>query len=170
MNYPDEYQERYLAHQERKKSVLIEIMKERHSNRMFSATPVSSSDIEILKDSCDLAPSSCARKGCYLELVTDRDDKNFLGGVLVGGVGWVHRAPAIFLIRGAIKAYKAGDEVEYMPFVDAGALAQSLYLSATSLGLHCCYVNPNIRTKHKPLFHSLYGDDLFCGAFAFGYP
>lgn len=166
----DQFQERYLAHQKRKSKVLREIIEERHSNRIFSPEPVRQEDIQKIQDSTIYCPSSCDRKAVYTELVVDRDDKNFLGGVLVGGVGWIHRAPAILLLFADRQAYKAGDEYLYMPYLDAGVVIQNLYLTATSMDIHCAYANPNIRDKHKPFFSSVYGESIFCGAFAFGYP
>ena len=82
----DEYQERYLAHQQRKKDVLIQIMKDRHSNRMFSDERVEQEHIDALLDAKELAPSSCDRQAVQITVVDDRDKKALLGGLLVGGV------------------------------------------------------------------------------------
>lgn len=166
----DQFQSRYLAHQARKKQVLIEIMGERHSNRRFSDTEVPDSLIDELKQMKELAPSSCDRQAVQMTVIRDRDQKALLGGLLVGGVGWVHRAPVIILLMADPVAYKAGDEIEYMPYLDAGCVIQQLYLTATAQGLHCAYSNPNIRENNKDFFHSRFGDGIFCGAFALGYP
>ena len=168
----DKYQSRYLAHQQRKKDVLIEIMKERHSNRIFSDKEVPKEVINELLELKDLAPSSCDRKAVLPLVVTDRDAKSLLGGILVGGVGWIHRAPIIILLFADLTAYKAGDEYTYMPYLDAGCAIQQLYLATTAQGLHCAYANPNIREENKKFFMERYGNDnlLFCGAFAVGYP
>lgn len=168
----DRYQKRYIAHQKRKKEALIEIMKERHSNRRFSDKEVPQELIDELLDMKNLAPSSCDRKAILPVVVTDRDAKSLLGGLLVGGVGWIHRAPVIILLFGDLVAYKAGDEYTYMPYLDAGCAIQQLYLTATAQGLHCAYSNPNIREDNKKFFYERYGGDnlLFCGAFAVGFP
>src|SRR5690606_24707934 len=116
----DEYQERYLAHQQRKREVLISLINERHSTRTFSDEPVGEALDDLLRAG-ERAPSSCDRRGVAIHVVADRDSKALLGGVLVGGVGWVHRAPVVLLFMADPKAYKAGDEVAYMPYLDTGA-------------------------------------------------
>ena len=166
----DEYQSKYLAHQARKKQVLIEIMKERHSNRMFSDEPLSTEVIDELLETKAYVPSSCDRQAVGTLVVTGRDEKALLGGLLVGGVGWIHRAPAIILLMADPIAYKAGDEITYMPYLDAGCVIQQLYLTATAMGLHCAYANPNIRKFNEKHFKEQFGDGVYCGAFAVGYP
>ena len=166
----DKYQERYTKHQERKKNVLVEIMKQRHSDRMFGDTPLPRKLVESLLKVTDYCPSSCNRKGVYPLAVYDRDSLALLGGLLVGGVGWIHRAPAVVLLFADPLAYKAPGEVEYMPYLDAGVMVQQLYLVATAMGLSCCYVNPNIRVANKDFFAQRFGSHIFCGAFAIGYP
>lgn len=166
----DQYQERYVAHQQRKKETLVQIMKERHSNRIFGDTELTQEVIDELLSTKELAPSSCDRQAINPVVVTDRDAKALLSGLLVGGVGWIHRAPAIILLFGDPVAYKAGDEINYMPYLDAGCVIQQLYLTATAMGLHCAYSNPNIREHNKEHFHKSFGEGIFCGAFAVGYP
>jgi len=141
----DKYQERYVKHQERKKKVLIDIMKERHSNRMFGDQEVEAEKLDELVKLAELCPSSCDRQGVRVKVITDRDQKALLGGVLVGGVGWIHRAPAILLLIGDPVAYKAGDEIKFMPYLDGGVIVQQLGLAATAMGLHSAFANPNIR-------------------------
>jgi len=112
----DIYQERYEAHQARKAKVLKQIMEERHSNRIFSDKPLDhDKHIAPLLEAIDLCPSSCSREAIYSQLITERDEKALLGGVLVGGVGWIHRATAIILLFAEPTAYKAGDEIKFMP-------------------------------------------------------
>lgn len=165
----DVYQERYLAHQLRKKDVLIEIMKKRHSERMFSDKPVEQDKINQILASKQWCPSSCNRQAVSIKVVDDRDHKALLGGLLVGGVGWIHRAPAILLLFADPVAYKAGDEINYMPYLDAGVVIQQFLLTATALDLKTAYANPNIRDYNKEHFHKVFGEGIFCGAIAAGY-
>lgn len=164
------YQDRYLAHQARKKMELIEIMKQRHSKRMFADKQVPEKVVDALLVYKDYSPSSCDRQGIVIKTITDKDNKALLGGLLVGGVGWVHRAPVIFLLFGDTKAYVAGDESTFMPYLDAGCIVQTFYLGATEMGLYCAYVNPNVREANKEHFKKTFGEGIFCGAFCFGYP
>jgi nitroreductase family protein len=167
---PDEYQRRYLAHQARKREMLAQLLAERHSNRVFGDRPVELSDFQRLTDAILTAPSSCDRRGVRALPITDRDTKALLGGLLVGGVGWVHRAPLVFLLLADRDAYKAGDEITYMPYLDAGAIIGQLGVAAASLDLAGSCINPNIREVHLPLFEARFGPDLFCGAYAVGHP
>jgi len=100
--------------------------------------------------------------------MSNRDDKELLGGILVGGVGWVHRAKCILLIFADPIAYKAGNERDYMPFIDAGAVVQQLSLLASANDLVGCFVNPTIRSHNQRHFNNLFGSDIFCGAYAIG--
>lgn len=166
----DIYQERYTKHQRQKKEELIQIMKDRHSNRRFDDKEVPQEVINQLLEVIDLAPSSCDRKAIKVKVITDRDQKALLGGILVGGVGWIHRAPAILLITADPVAYKAGNEKDFMPFLDGGVVAQQLALMATALGIHGCFTNPNIRDFNKDHYHKIFGDEILTMAFAIGYP
>ena len=167
---PDIYQQRYLAHQQKKKETLIEIMKERHSNRRFSDKEVPQEVIDELIEVVNSAPSSCDRKAVKVKVITDKDQKALLGGLLVGGVGWIHRAPVILLITADPDAYKAGEEIQFMPYLDGGVVAQQLALMATTLGVHGCICNPNIRGFNRDHYHKIFGKEILCLAFAVGYP
>jgi hypothetical protein len=67
-------------------------------------------------------------------------------------------------------AYKAGDEITYMPLLDAGAMVGHLGIAAAGLGLAGCFVNPNVRTSHQDYFRAQFGSDVYCGAYAVGLP
>lgn len=167
----DEYQERYLAHQKRKSEMLAELMAARHSDRVFAADPVDDETIERLVSAAAEAPSSCDRRGVrVLGAVTDRDGKALLGGLLVGGVGWVHRAPAVLLLMADPAAYKAPGEIGFMPYLDAGFAAAHVVLAAEAEGLRSCFINPNVRQHNRDHFASVFGPGLFCGAVAVGRP
>jgi nitroreductase len=169
-NKNNSYQERYLAHQRRKKEMLLELMKERHSNRMFSDKQLENERIQDVIRSLDFVPSSCDRKAIYVNIVTDRDKKALLSGLLVGGVGWIYRASAIILMFAARQAYSEG-EVIFMPYLDAGVVAEQFYLAATADDLASCFVNPNIREFNIEHFDNIFNkkNDIFTGAFALGY-
>lgn len=166
----DPYQERYLAHQKRKKEVLRRIIQERHSDRLFSDEDVPLSVIEEIVATTDFCPSSCDRHGVQVKIVDQRDDKELLGGILVGGVGWVHRAKYVLLLMGDSLAYKARNEATYMPYLDAGVMVQQLTLATTAYDLAGCFVNPNVREQNVEHFQNVFGEGIFCGAFAIGKP
>lgn len=166
----DTYQQRYTAHQQRKKGQLLRLMQARYSERLFSDKEIEPEKLEKIFEMIQLAPSSCDRKAVHVVEIKDRDDKAFLGGVLVGGVGWIHRANRILLLFGDRFAYK--ENLFYMPYLDAGFVANQVYLTCGELDLSCCFVNPNIRNVHYPFFDQMFQkeqDWVFCGAMAIGY-
>lgn len=164
-------QERYTAHQARKARVLRSILAKRHSTRVFSAKPLSYDIIrEIIMDT-ESCPSSCDRRGVCVYPTTTRDEKDLLGGILVGGVGWIHRAPAILMLFADKSAYVAGDENKFMPYLDAGVMVQQIYLSCAAVGLKCCFCNPNIREINRKHFDDVFRahNHIFCGVMAVGW-
>lgn len=171
----DKFQERYIAHQLKKKDTLLKIIKKRHSNRIFKNHEIESEKLKVIYDAISNTPSSCNRHGLEYHEVTGRDEKNFLSGVLVGAVGWAHRADRILLLFGRRESYK--EDLDFMPYLDAGIIVQQVYLVTAALEIGCCYINPNIRKRYLDYFKSEYarevtseyGPDYFCGALALGY-
>lgn len=166
---PDRYQQRYERHQARKRRTLIEVMKGRHSDRMFDNGPVEPELRAQLLEALDTCPSSCDRRAVSVRQVDGRHELELLGGLLVGGVGWVHRAPWVLLLFADPQAYKAPGEIAFMPYLDAGVTISHLLLRATDLGLAAAYVNPNLREFNRDHFHEVFGDGIFGGAVAVGY-
>ncbi len=176
----DPYQTRYLLHQQHgKKQELIAIMEERHSNRRFSEELPDTNIIHDIIDSTKHCPSSCDRHGVKVKIIVSRDNKALLNGLLVGGIGWLYRAPIVLMLFADFKAYKggepAGDEINYNALLDAGVMLQQMSLYATYKGLHTAFCNPQIRRSNKEFFYSRFkprsmDNALFCGAIALGYP
>lgn len=175
----DEFQSRYLAHQTHpggKRDELIALIKERHSNRRFDDRQVAESELDTLLDALRHCPSSCDRFGVRVKVVQDRDDKALLNGLLVGGTGWIYRTPTVLMLFANREAYKGGDngdEVDYNSYLDAGVMAQTAMLVATSIGLHTAFINPQVRAKDRDYFYqrfSPWDNSLYCGAIAIGYP
>ena len=177
----DQFQSRYLAHQSHKggtRDELIALIKERHSNRRFSDVQIADKDLESVLDALRHCPSSCDRFGVRVKVVIDRDDKALLNGLLVGGTGWIYRAPTVLMLFANPDAYKGGDngdEVNYNSYLDAGIMAQTAMLAATSLGLHTAFVNPQVRKQDRDYFYQRFKpmqwqEAIFCGAIALGYP
>nr|MDT0660854.1 nitroreductase family protein [Micromonospora sp. DSM 115978] len=170
MAEPDAYQQRYLAHQARKREVLAALLAERHSERVYAERDVTADDLEPVLAVAEHAPSSCDRRGVGTVVVRNRDDRALLGGILVGGVGWIHRAPVVVLLLADPAAYKAMGEIGWMPYLDAGVLVGQMSLAATAAGMASCFVNPNVRERDRAHFCTVFGPGLFCGALAVGWP
>jgi len=186
----DYYQERYKAHQDRKReslrsywgtlefekyskevrSIFSDLTTSRKSQRLFNSEKITATELAFIRRTIDRCPSSCDRHGVRVHAVHDRDEKELLGGLLVGGVGWIHRADIILLLWAARRAYKAVGEMLYMPFLDAGVIVGNTYLACEALNIGCCFVNPNVRDINKVFFHETFGfgEDVFCGALALG--
>jgi nitroreductase len=150
-------------------------VKERHSNRRFEEIQVEAELLEKILYALGHAPSSCDRFGVRVKVVQDRDNKALLNGLLVGGTGWVYRAPTVLMLFANKNAYKGGengDEVNYNSYLDAGIMAQTAMLVATSLGLHTAFINPQVRSADRDYFYERFGSDdlIFCGAIALGHP
>ncbi len=167
----DKYQERYLEHiqnkmkRDQKKVIysaesiqaLYDIMENRKSVRRFTEQYIDDSIYDLVHKALDTAPSSCNRHGIYLvEMFPEVAEE-----LLVGGTGWMDKANKVFLLFGARDCYKNPKEVAVMPFLDAGFVAQNIYLLCEAQGIGCCFVNPNLK---KPIENK----DFFCGAVAVG--
>jgi nitroreductase len=177
----DDFQARYLAHQTHaggKRDELIALIKERHSNRRFDDKQVDTELLDSMLDVLRHCPSSCDRFGVRVKVVQDRDDKALLNGLLVGGTGWVYRAPTVLMLFANHDAYKGGDggdELYYNSYLDAGIMAQTAMLCATSAGLHTAFINPQVRRQDREYFYERFKPDgwsnaLYCGSIAIGYP
>ena len=179
------YQERYLKHQARKKDLILkdfgiesfriynkeeqavffEILRNRHSQRNFTNEEI---DLEPILEAIDLAPSSCDRKGVYIKEVKN---KELLSELLVGGINWLYKGKKILLLIADIECYKSPAEKDFMPYLDAGVIAQQIYLTCEVMNYGCCFVNPNIRTENKERFNKEFGikeNELLCGAIVLG--
>ena len=179
----DIYQKRYLDYQKRKKQmidtgkllktkgkivynakVFFDIMTNRRSQRIFNNEPVAKNQITILINSAYLAPSSCNRKGIIIEITNDKS----IGELLKGGKGWANKADCFFLLFADMVAYKSRNEIDFMPYLDAGHISQNIQLTCEALSLGCCFVNPNISNKEE--FNKKFNKKnlKFCGMIAVG--
>ena len=168
----DKYQKRYLLHQKIKKNEILNNIKDRRSCRVFD--PEKHIDNKLMNEIKKISvhsPTSCNRNGIKIKTIFDRGDKELLSGILVGGIGWIHRADKVLLIFADKLAYKSPYEKEVMPYIDTGCLVQTLWLATESLGIGMGYVNPNINDINKGIFNERFGEDncTFCGAVALGF-
>ena len=184
----DIFQERYLRHQQRKKEILtnnygtmefntytkkeqevfFKILKNRCSQRTFNKEEI---DLATIFWAIETAPSSCDRHGVSILSVTERDDKDLLSGLLVGGVGWANRANTILLLKANMDCYKSPAEKDFMPYLDAGVLIQTIYLTCEAMNYGACYINPNVREENQEFFKERFDiadNELFCGAMTIG--
>ena len=168
----DKFQERYLAHQERKtkqldngdiqsskfyttsKESLSEVLEGRKSRRIYRGK-LQKEDISVLIEKANLAPSSCNRHGVYL-----KEAPKDLIELLIGGKGWCNKGTVLAFFAD-MTAYKSPYEKEFMPYLDTGFMAQNIYLMCEVMGLGCCFINPNTHNQYK-------SEHLLTGAMAIG--
>ena len=148
------------------KDIYYKLLRNRRSQRIFNSTPVTKINMEYLLNSLVESPSSCNRQAVSIKIIDDRSEKDILSGLLVGGVGWCHRADKIILLFAHKEAYK--EKLDYMPFLDAGIIIFNTYLACEAIGLGCCFINPNIRENNIEFFKNRFGKEIFCGAIAVG--
>jgi len=183
---PDVYQERYLNHIERKKksavseeaatnypvdrATLFDVLAARRSQRTFNDKELTEIELGWIYEAVRLAPSSCNRQAIFIRLTVDEQEKQCLDCLLVGGQGWLQGAKVILLLFADPLAYKAPDEVDYMPYLDAGFVGENIYLAAEAQSIGVCYVSPKIRAENQDKFHSQFNlrSLLFCGAITLG--
>jgi len=184
----DVFQERYTKHQEDKakqlksgygidkpelspsfQQYLLAIVEHRASQRNFNKEPVTFEELEYILYVVGHSPSSCDRHAIRIKVIEDRDSKELLGGILVGGVGWIHRADKILLLLADTTAYKEG--LDFMKYLDAGVVAMNIYLACEVLSVGACFVNPNIRENNKDIFRKIIPDSnlVLCGAMPVGH-
>lgn len=181
----DVFQDRYLEHQERKTNSLVDfsgndfckytvaelktfkkILENRRSQRIFNDEELLEEEIDLLKFAVKETPSSCNRQAIYLKEIKLEDAER----LLVGGKNWVNKGQVVYGIFASDLAYKSPNERDFMAYLDAGFVGQSLYLMSEVIGIGSCFVNPNIREENKEEFSKLYNKDgdFFCGAMVFG--
>lgn len=110
--------------------------------------------------------------GAHTRPANSADDKAFLGGVLVGGVGWIHRADEVLLLCAELDHYRP-DEVEFLPYLEAGFLASQILLVACSAGRRAHFVSPLVREDNRAFVGHRFGNGkpfILCGAIAMGNP
>lgn len=180
-----DYQERYRRHQQKKKHQLMfgqgeeqaplqpdytidDLLQHRRSQRVFDSTPIAADELHAILKTAEVAPSSCNRHGLKLKVVSDRNDKELLGGILVGGAGWIHRADTIVLFLADPEAYASPREKDFMHYCDVGFTAMGMWLKAEELGIGAAYINPNL--SHPDVMALKFsGNNIFCGALVLGH-
>lgn len=168
----DIYQERYEEHIQNKLkrkynkvdyttkeiTTLLKILENRKSVRKYNYNNIDNGLIDfIVNKALNVAPSSCNRKGIYYKII----EPEVAEQLLVGGKKWVDKSKKVIFLYGAKQCYKNPKEISYMPYLDAGFVAQNIYLLCEVFNIGCCFINPNI-TKE------LNSEDYFVGAISFG--
>jgi len=164
----DRYQQRYIKHQARKKDTLtslveppiahsettLDVIKSRRSRRVYKRG-ISKKELDRILKVSEYAPSSCNRKGVEVKELSKK-----LSSQLVGARDW-HKKGTVIGLFADMKAYKSPYEQDFMPYLDAGVIAQTILIYCEYKKLKACFINPNTHNKYE-------GKKRFCGAIAIG--
>ena len=148
-----------LSQNNKKYELLTEVICERRSVRKWTNDKV---DIDVIKNIIEIAkwaPASCNRQLCRLLIVTQSQDKEFLGDFFPNV--FYKKAPVLVVCFIDIKAY--GDNERHFIYLDGSALIQNLLLLLHANGLGACWVGfkgwdcyGNIfidKIKYKDFYH-----------------
>lgn len=164
----DKFQTRYINHQKRKKNTLtslvepnfkrsetiLDVIKNRRSRRVYNRGILDNQLDKIIEIS-KYSPSSCNRKAVSVKKISSK-----LSNQLVGAIEW-HKKGTVIGLFADMNAYKSQWEVDYMPYLDAGVMAQTILLYCEYKKIKACFINPNTHGKYN-------GKKRFCGAIAMG--
>jgi len=117
---------------------LFDIIKERRSVRSWDEKNLSLEEFHRLVNVAKWAPSSSHRQPWHFLLTCDKDKIKIISELR--GQKFVKNAPSCIIALINMQAYK-GLEVNYTPYLDAGAAIQNLLLMAHNMGLGACWVN-----------------------------
>lgn len=166
----DIFQMNYLKHREYKRATLTgekpepefkdvytlpDIIRARRSRRVYNKG-ITKKELKEILAIVSYSPSSCNRKG-----VMCRELPKKLSNQLVGAINW-HKKGTVIGLFADMKCYKSEWEKDYMPYLDAGVMAQTILLYCEYKKLKACFINPNTHGKYKSK------RKRFCGAIAIG--
>jgi len=117
---------------------LLDIIKERRSIRSWQEGKLTKEEFELLVNAAKWAPSSSHRQPWHFLLTNDRDKIKMLSEFR--DQKFVNGAPNCILALINLETYNS-EEVNYTPYLDAGAAIQNLLLMAHSMGFGACWVN-----------------------------
>lgn len=117
---------------------LLDLMKQRRSRRIFANIPLTDHDKKTITTAALLAPSSCNRQTIDLIFVEDKKIKSFIASTIPGGFQFFDRAPCIVVFISNAGDYRYPDD-RVVPFVDAAAAIENVYLVSETMGLGCCW-------------------------------
>ncbi|MFO7795894.1 MAG: nitroreductase family protein [Promethearchaeati archaeon] len=120
------------------KDNLQSIIKERRSVRSWEGSELNKNDFEKIVNMAKWAPSSCNRQPWHFVLVNDKETIKLISELR--NQKFLINAPSCVLALINMETYN-GKEINYTPYLDAGAAIQNLLLAAESLGYGACWVN-----------------------------
>jgi len=128
---------------ERKKSPvttdnLMNLIRQRRSRRIFEDIPLTDAQKSQLCQAAQYAPSSCNRQTLYLIFIEEKQLKEFVASTIPGGCQFFSKAPCILLLISDAGDYRYPED-RMVPFIEAAAAVQNIYLLCETMGLGCCW-------------------------------
>ena len=117
---------------------LMSLIRQRRSRRIFIDTPLTDSEKVAICQAAQYAPSSCNRQTLYLIFVEDRELKEFVASTIPGGHQFFSQAPCILLLISDAGDYRYPED-RTVPFSEAAAAVQNIYLLCETMNLGCCW-------------------------------
>lgn len=122
---------------ESEKNTFSKIIRNRHSVREFTSSPV---DTNLLRNSIEMAmhcPSACNRQGFRVYIV-DHTKFDKLQGWFDGVGGFAHKLDKIILITGKLSVYRKEEMYQYA--ISSTVFASYLTLSLEVNNIGCCFI------------------------------
>jgi len=117
---------------------LMSLIRQRRSRRIFLDTPLTDSEKAAICQAAQYAPSSCNRQTLYLIFVEERQLKEFVASTIPGGCQFFSQAPCILLLISDAGDYRYPED-RMLPFIEAAAAVQNIYLLCETTDLGCCW-------------------------------
>lgn len=117
---------------------LMNLLRGRRSRRVFKDVPLTAEEKALIGEAAQYAPSSCNRQTLDLIFVEDQDLRVKVSRSIPGGYQFFHEAPCILILVSDAGDYRYPDD-RVVPYVDASAAVQNIYLICETMGLGCCW-------------------------------
>lgn len=135
-------------------SYLLQILKARRSQRVFSADAVPTDLITKAIEMAQLSPSACNRQPWRVHSYDDREKMEKLLNLQNGNRGFGHTIPRLLIITSESKGFFDASE-RHEPYIDGGLFTMSLLLALQSLGLSSCCLNWCVSPSNDRQAHSI---------------
>jgi nitroreductase len=117
---------------------LMNLLRGRRSRRLFKDVPLTNDEKALICEAAQYAPSSCNRQTLDLIFVEDEELRKKVARSIPGGYQFFHLAPCILILVSDAGDYRYPDD-RVVPYVDASAAVQNIYLVCETMGLGCCW-------------------------------
>ncbi len=151
---------------------VLELINSRRSVRLWHNQEVSNEVIDKLVDAGRWAPSSSNKQTCKFLVIRSREDIEFLGERLGGGIGFAHAAPVFILVLIDMRRYRLPHE-RHLAYLDGAAAIENILLVVHSIGLGACWLSWSVSKSTETKVYELFNIPKYMlpvSVIALGYP